>query len=842
MVPLRTHYPVSPFVLLFLSLLLIFSSISHAQVLEQDSLALVALYDSTDGGNWINNTNWKTSNPLYTWYGVGVSDGQVSNLSLAGNNLSGALPASIANLTAASRIDLSANQLTGSIPETIGSLNVLSELFLQDNQLNDTLPATIANMDSLFTLDISSNHLTGAVPVELVGMPQLTIFYLNDNQLMDFPDLSSLSCLQWLRIQGNRFTFEDIEPNIGAPRLEFIYAPQDSTGKECTLPAYEGFQNLTLEATAGGTANQHQWIKDGIEMAGATDSSLTIFVVGTSDTGAYVCRITNTIATELTLIQRPIHIVLMEPSITLDSLSLVYLFQTTNGDNWTENANWLNPDSSLADWHDVIVADSRVVELRLSRNNLHGKIPSSLGNLTELIALYLSSNELHGVIPPSLGNLTKLDFLHLSGNRLTGPIPPAIGNLVNLRYLDFAANNLTGPLPVEMGNMQSLYMCGLWGNEIDGGIPPEYGNLSNMMSLDIHKNHLSDTIPAELGNLSNVVQLFLNDNCLSGPIPPELGQLKKLENLRLSGNQLSGSIPPELGSMTNLAALLLMDNSLSGVIPETLGNLSKMSTLRLSNNQLTGAVPTSFANFTQLVYLAVQDNQLVDFPDLSALAGLLYLYIQNNTFTFEDIEPNIGVAQLDFGYAPQDSISSEVDTTVSVGDTLILSVTVGGSANHYQWMKDGIDIGAYSEKDSIVLTDITFADSGTYTCRITNDIAPLLTLYSQPIIVKVVEELPIDEEAGHPVEYTLHANYPNPFNPVSTIRYDLPHASDVSLIVYNILGREVVRLVDDYVESGVHQVQWDSRNSQGRQVPSGIYITRLVTPEYTKSIKMVLLK
>ncbi|UCD36986.1 MAG: prolyl oligopeptidase family serine peptidase [Fidelibacterota bacterium] len=93
-----------------------------------------------------------------------------------------------------------------------------------------------------------------------------------------------------------------------------------------------------------------------------------------------------------------------------------------------------------------------------------------------------------------------------------------------------------------------------------------------------------------------------------------------------------------------------------------------------------------------------------------------------------------------------------------------------------------------------------------------------------------------------PTEYTLHQNYPNPFNPVSTIMYDLPQASEVSLVVYDILGREVARLVDGYMEPGYHHSQWDGRDARGREVPSGIYIARLVTPEYSKSIKMLLLK
>ncbi|UCH63699.1 MAG: hypothetical protein JSU77_04430 [Fidelibacterota bacterium] len=100
-----------------------------------------------------------------------------------------------------------------------------------------------------------------------------------------------------------------------------------------------------------------------------------------------------------------------------------------------------------------------------------------------------------------------------------------------------------------------------------------------------------------------------------------------------------------------------------------------------------------------------------------------------------------------------------------------------------------------------------------------------------------------------PHTYALHQNYPNPFNPVSTIRYELPQACEVSLIVYNILGREVARLVGGYMKPGYHQTQWDGRDASGRELPSGIYIARLlvpptagVTPEHSQSIKMLLLK
>jgi hypothetical protein len=83
----------------------------------------------------------------------------------------------------------------------------------------------------------------------------------------------------------------------------------------------------------------------------------------------------------------------------------------------------------------------------------------------------------------------------------------------------------------------------------------------------------------------------------------------------------------------------------------------------------------------------------------------------------------------------------------------------------------------------------------------------------------------------------LHQNYPNPFNPSTTIRYELPHAAQVTLTIYDLLGREVAALVDDYTQSGSHEVVWDAGS-----FPSGIYFAQLVTPGYSKTIKLVMLK
>ncbi|MFC1619780.1 FlgD immunoglobulin-like domain containing protein [Candidatus Neomarinimicrobiota bacterium] len=93
-----------------------------------------------------------------------------------------------------------------------------------------------------------------------------------------------------------------------------------------------------------------------------------------------------------------------------------------------------------------------------------------------------------------------------------------------------------------------------------------------------------------------------------------------------------------------------------------------------------------------------------------------------------------------------------------------------------------------------------------------------------------------------PENIFLSQNHPNPFNPTTTIRYELSAGTKVQLVVYDLQGREVARLAEGYRQPGTYEATWDGRGGGGRQLPSGIYIARLTTLQYTKAIKMVLLK
>ena len=93
-----------------------------------------------------------------------------------------------------------------------------------------------------------------------------------------------------------------------------------------------------------------------------------------------------------------------------------------------------------------------------------------------------------------------------------------------------------------------------------------------------------------------------------------------------------------------------------------------------------------------------------------------------------------------------------------------------------------------------------------------------------------------------PEKYALHYNYPNPFNPVTTMLYDLPEAGHTRLIIYDLLGRQIKTLVDEPMDAGYYHMQWDGRNSQGKMVGGGIYFYQIQTNDFIRSRKMLLLK
>ena len=93
-----------------------------------------------------------------------------------------------------------------------------------------------------------------------------------------------------------------------------------------------------------------------------------------------------------------------------------------------------------------------------------------------------------------------------------------------------------------------------------------------------------------------------------------------------------------------------------------------------------------------------------------------------------------------------------------------------------------------------------------------------------------------------PETYSLSKAYPNPFNPTTTLQYDLPEDALVNITIYDMMGRQVKALVNGSQTAGYKSIQWNATNNQGQPVSAGLYLYTIEAGEFRQTKKMVLLK
>lgn len=319
-------------------------STAKAQVNTTDSLALVDLYNSTNGPNWTKHINWLTIAPVSTWYGVGVTNNRVTSLSLTANRLNGKLPSSIGNLTGLQSLDLYANNLKGAIPSSVGNLVNLTYLSFYMNNLSGAIPSSIGNLINLTTLNFSTNNLAGAIPFSIGNLINLTYLDLT-GKVTDKPRLSGvipssigklvklidlelsyntlsgelpstfnkLVNLKRINLQHNQLTqrsnvnIPDYPKNSYTVALQynqFTFDGLEFIAEKYLFAQYDPQANTTihqqgnvLSVYAGGTLsnNTYYWHKAGVD--GSTqitgDSTFT-----PAESGQYYVNVTNSVVTQ----------------------------------------------------------------------------------------------------------------------------------------------------------------------------------------------------------------------------------------------------------------------------------------------------------------------------------------------------------------------------------------------------------------------------------------------------------------------------------------------------------------------------------------------------------------
>lgn len=130
----------------------------------------------------------------------------------------------------------------------------------------------------------------------------------------------------------------------------------------------------------------------------------------------------------------------------------------------------------------------------------------------------LTTNLLFGKIPSSIGNLSQLFKLNLSSNKLEGGIPIEIANCKNLQHLDISNNSLSGIVPKELFSLlSSLVIVNLFRNSFSGSLPVEVGKLNSVYSLDLSENNLTGNVQSAIGDCESLELLTYKEISLMEP-------------------------------------------------------------------------------------------------------------------------------------------------------------------------------------------------------------------------------------------------------------------------------------------------------------------------------------
>ena len=245
-----------------------------------------------------------------------------------------------------------------------------------------------------------------------------------------------------------------------------------------------------------------------------------------------------------------------------------------------------------------------------------GRIPSSLGLLSNISVVLLFQNHLTGPLPEAMNrsNVPLLSAFSAEDNQLTGTIPPMFGS-TKLFYLWLSGNNVEGPIPEEMGEMTNLQYLYLDNNQLTGTIPSSFAKLTELRYLAVDRNynpHSERTLYGSLDLFENITHLTYftaSQNSFSGSIPHTLSGLKYLKTLDLSENAFIGSIPQTyFGQMVSLGSLFLQSNQFVGPVP--IPRSINLTVFDVSMNTFTGTVPTELFALPSISILSLSANCL----------------------------------------------------------------------------------------------------------------------------------------------------------------------------------------------------------------------------------------
>lgn len=629
--------------------------------------ALLAIYESTDGENWIEAKRWTLSKinsyPDSALYGVAIENGDISSINLDNAGLNGSLPIELNDLTQLINLVIQGNNNSlGTLPN-LNSLIKLKTLDFGNADLSGNLSSWIGSLTSLETLNLSSNpntttKLTGPLPHELGLLSNLKYLYLSYNDLSQpgsIPDsLTYLDNLLTLELQNCQL-----------------------------IPASVGFG-------LSGLANLQTMNLSGNSSFILPDTSFPDVLYNLSNLRILSLRSVN----------------LQKLPDRLDGLPMLdYLDLSSN--NFADTAR-------LKQVIDTLKNCPALKTLLLTQCSISA-LPSNVDELTTVTNLYLSFNpNLQPSACEVLGEMISLQNLFFYNCNLTD-LPQSLVNLETLEGLYLSNNNLYD-IPIIIRDIPNLQVLYLTDNNIQA-LPSWFGteSMDTLSTLFLDYNDL-ESLPENFSNLANLKFLSISNNQLNGEWPTNFSNLVEIETLYLHNNSID-----ELPDLTNWSALKyiqLQHNNLSGMVPAFLTNATSLkSHVNISDNDYNEVNSAAHFNGSN-VTLLVQNNQFT-------FADILPLKPASGSYTYMPQPDTVDqIKEVYAFFGGQLTLLAEVDTITTPASLFQWFKYINGT-------NDIALNTSPLTSDYRYTINITQADAGSkYYYKITNTAAPGLTLIS----------------------------------------------------------------------------------------------------------------
>ncbi|WCJ42109.1 receptor like protein 1 [Euphorbia peplus] len=357
---------------------------------------------------------------------------QLSYLNLSENSLFGGMPASLGKMSMLGTLDLSSNELSGEIPE---DLEVGDELQLGRNAFTGNIPRGLLECTRLSVLDASDNHLSGRIPEWIANMSSLKVLELSRN---GFDKLPSRVC----------------------PSLTEVYLSENRLQGSLRTAFYDCHNLLALDLSRNSLSGKiPEWIGEIPRLSYLLMSYNNL----EGEIPSKICDLQQLSLLDLSNNNLSGHVT---PCIRAGSKYShpeppQYKYVNSYSGFMKHPLEFTTKNKTYPFQGSILMYISGI---DLSCNNLSGKIPIEIGNLTKLQALNLSHNSLIGPIPESFSNLTQIESLDLSYNNLDGKIPSRLLGLNFLSHFSVAHNNLSGRTPERVAQFGTFENTSYEGN------------------------------------------------------------------------------------------------------------------------------------------------------------------------------------------------------------------------------------------------------------------------------------------------------------------------------------------------------------------------------------------